>query len=82
MVLRGLGVTAAEYGLIATPPALPPVAPSIRTVGVSPGTYTIRVRGLRDASDAPTIGGLRLDILGVLLAVVATATIVIAKTAK
>lgn len=78
MLLRGLGATAIEYGLVTAPP---PVAPS--RVGVSPGTYTIRMRKLGDVTDSPpTIGGLRLDILGVLLATVVTATILIARTAK
>lgn len=76
MLLRGLGATAIEYGLVAS-------APAARTVGVSPGTYTIRTRGLRDITDSPpTVAGMRLDILGVLLAAVVTTTIIIAKSAK
>lgn len=79
MLLRGLGATAIEYGLVASAPSA--VLP--RTVGVSPGTYTIRTRGLRDITDSPpTVAGMRLDILGVLLAAVVTTTIIIAKSAK
>lgn len=54
-----------------------------RTVGVAPGTYTIALRGLGDTTDTPpTLGGMRLDILGVLLATVVTVTILIARSAK
>lgn len=82
MRLRGLGVTAAEYGLIATPPA-PVVHAAPRTVGVSPGTFTIRTSRLGDVTDSPpTIAGLRLDILGVILATVVTTAFLIARSAK
>lgn len=80
MRLRGLGATAIEYGLVTTPP--PPVHASPRTVGVSPGTFTFRVNNLGDVSDPPMLMGMRLDILGVLLATVVTAAFVIARSAK